>query len=311
MKEYSRTTKGNFRHTITKSLRRKSLAILILIIIGLIFPWLYSKIASFVLYPLHVVHNWIDTGEGAVPYHLRSRANLVEEIKSLKQQLVSESGTQLSIKRLLEENQQLRLALNDNQTERPIVSRVLSRPGFLRYDLLQIDKGVEEGVKVGAPVFFNYDSVLGVVVHVEQNHSFVDLFTSPGFSSTAFIIGPNIYAVLEGQGGGSARLRLPQGVSLNEGQLVILPTVNSGVYGEIVKVEDDPKQPEQYGYIVPTVALNSLQYVMVGREVITERSGEVIDKNAQEALRKYFYVASSSLYQVADPYASSTNTTGF
>ncbi len=309
MKEYSSITKGNFRRTTTRVYRRWLVAALVLLLLGVVFPWLYSKVSSIVLYPFHVVSTWIATGDGAIPYHIRSRASLISEIESLKQQLVSESGTQLSIRRLVDENTQLRAVLDDHVKEKPFIARVLARPGFLRYDLLQIDKGSNDGIKVGAPVYVNFDSVLGVVAQVEEEYAFVDLFTSPNFVSTAYILGPNVYAAMEGRGGGSARLRLPQGVSLKEGQLVILPGVNSGVYGEVVKVEADPKQPEQYAYVVPTVSLNSLQYVLVGREAVVSQSEVNLEESVLEAKRQNFFVSSTTLYQVADPFATTSAST--
>ena len=296
MKRYSSTTKGNYRRISHKRYRTWLFVSGAIIIFGLIFPWVISVVSAVVLYPFHATSTWIKTSGGVLPTYLRSRAELVEEVESLRAALATDSGTQLSITRLMEENIQLRGMANAGSGESSrLVARVLARPGQLAYDLLQIDQGSLSGVEVGAPVYTGVDSVLGVVVQVYDNYSFVDLFTSPGFESTAFIFGPNVFSPIEGIGGGVARVRLPQGVSIKEGQLVILPGVSNGVYGEIARVENEPTQPEQYGYITPPLAINNLFYVSVGLGPIEVNSTFEIDENIRRQLRESMRLSTSTL----------------
>jgi cell shape-determining protein MreC len=266
-----------------------------IIAFGLLFPWLISKVSAIVLYPFHATTLWIKTSEGVLPTYLRARSTLVAELESLRTQMATEAGTQISIQRLLEENMQLRTMAKAGEGEERLVARVLARPDFLSYDLLQIDKGSEEGVVVGAPVYTGVDSVVGIVTYVTGQYSFVDLFTSPGFESTAYIFGPNVFAPIEGVGGGVARVKLPQGVQLQTGQLVILPGVSNGVYGEIVSVQNEPTQPEQFGYIAPPVAMNNLLYVSVGTESVESRTAEEIDETIRQQLRESMRLSSTTM----------------
>ena len=248
MKMYSSTTKGSYRHSSAKRQWRFWVFLILgLFGLGFLFPWLMTTIATILLYPFHATTLWVKTSEGFLPSYLRSQSELVAEIETLKTELATEVGTQQSIKRLLEENMQLRAMAKAGAAEDRFVARVISRPGTLSYDVLQIDKGSRDGVVIGAPVYTGIDTVVGIVVHVTDSYSFVDLFTSPGFLSTAFIFGPNVFSPIEGMGGGVARVKLPQGVPLATGQLVILPGVSTGIYGEIIGVQNEPTQPEQYG----------------------------------------------------------------
>ena len=138
------------------------------------------------------------------------------------------------------------------------------------------------------------DSVIGIVVRTTDTYAFVDLFTSPGFESTAFIFGPNVFSPIEGMGGGVARVRLPQGVAIESGQLVILPGVSSGVYGEIVRVENEPTQPEQYGYITPPLAMSNLLYVSVGLAPVEKKSDVEIDATVRALLRESARLSSTT-----------------
>ena len=218
MKTFLSTTKGSFRRS-SRSEKRKRwlLAIFAILLIGYISPWLISRVTSLVLYPFHVTAVWINTADGVLPNYLRSRADLVSELEALKVKSANEAGTKLTLSRLVEENMLLRAMTSVGTSSDRIVSRVLARPGQLDYDLLQIDKGSKDGVVVGSPVYTGVDTVVGLVVHVANDYSFVDLFTSSGFTSTAFIFGPNVFSPIEGLGGGVARVKLPQGVPIEPG----------------------------------------------------------------------------------------------
>lgn len=307
MKMYSSTTKGSYRHSSTKRARRNWLLVLVsVILISWLFPWLISGVAAVVLYPFHVTSEWVKTSPGLIPNYLRSRAELVRQIDDLETKLATEAGTQLSIKRLLEENMQLRALAEAGEADDRMVARVISRPGSLNYDLIQIDKGTDDGVVVGAPVYTGIDTVVGVVVQATASYAFVDLFTSPGFLSTAFIVGPNVFSPIEGMGGGVARVKLPQGVSLETGQVVILPGISSGVYGEIVSVQNAPTQPEQYGYITSPVSISNLLYVSVSKEVAKVRSAVEIEDTVRKEIRNQLRLSTTTISEVVANTAAST-----
>ncbi len=296
MNKYSSTTKANYRHnsTKTKSKSRWLIILIGLVILGLIFPWFFPKISAVILYPFHATSTWIKTSEGVFPLYLRSRGELLQEVEDMRVQLSTGVGTQQSIQRLLEENMSLRSLLKMGKDEERLVARVLQRPNILPYDLLQIDQGSQNGVVLGAPVYSGVDSLIGIVVSVDTTYSFVDLFTSPGFISTAYIFGPDVFAPLEGVGGGVARVKLPQGVPIEVGQLVILPGVSSAIYGEIIEVQNEPTQPEQYGYITPPLAINNLLYVSVGRQSVTETDNVIIDDEVRKSLRQETIITNAS-----------------
>lgn len=254
--------------------------------VGLLLPWLFSKISAVVLYPFHATTEWVKNSDSTLPTYLRSRSELVNELESLRAKVATETGTQLSINRLLEENMQLRALAGVSTSSERLVARVVARPNSLAYDLMQIDRGSDSGVMVGSPVYSGLDSVIGVVVQVTAKYSFIELFTTPGFESTAYIIGPNAFSVLEGMGGGVARVKLPQGVPISVGQLVLLPGVTSGVYGEIVSVENHPTQPEQYGYIVPPVAISNIFYVSIDTEAVQPKTEFEVEKTIQDSIKE-------------------------
>ncbi len=257
-----------------------------LVAMGVLLPWLILQVSAFVLYPFHAVTTWVKNSNDSIPVYLRSRSELVSEIESMKAKTAIETGTQQSIQRLLEENMQLRALTNVGTTTDRVIARVIARPNSLAYDYLQIDRGSNHGLVVGAPVYSGLDTVIGIVIQVAPEYSFIELVSTPGFESTAYVIGPNVFSTLEGVGGGIARVRLPQGVSLSIGQLVLLPGVTSGVYGEIAWIENHPTQPEQYGYVTSPLAINSIFYVSIDTKAVQTKTEIEIEENIQKSIRE-------------------------
>lgn len=310
MKKYSSTTKGNYRQGSVKARYKWLLILLSVMFLGLISPWIISSVSYVILYPFHATSVWVKTSDSVFPTYLRSKADLVKELEDLRIKISTSVGTEQSIQRLIEENMDLRSMLRMEKSEDRLVARVLKRPNILPYDLLQINKGSEDGVVVGAPVYSGLDSLIGIVVNVTDTHSFVDLFTSPGFTSTAFIFGPDIFAPIEGMGGGVARVKLPQGVSIKVGQLVILPGVSSAVYGEIIEVQNEPTQPEQYGYIAPPLGINNLLYVSVDTKSVSEIGDVVIDQDLRRALRQETIASTTVVVSASSTDSVATSTAG-
>lgn len=262
---------------------------LLLILVGMMVPRLVSVVSAVVMAPVHGVNSWLDKSTSLVPVFIRDRLALQSEIKELKNQTVIAGRNDLTQQRLQAENNRLRELLGAN-TESRIAAAVIARPDELPYDILQIDRGSADGIEVGAPVFVGSDVVIGLVVHTSTHYSFVELITTSGFEATAFIAGPDVVVMMEGVGGGVARVRVPQGVPLMVGNLVHLPSVEPGVFGRISYVENQPTQPEQYGYISPDISVASLFQVAVGKVSQISRSADEIDDRILEEMRKQLLV---------------------
>lgn len=288
MKKYSSTTRASSRHSTVRTWQRGLIVTVAVLFFGWVFPTVLSYISHIVLYPVTAVSSWYQYSDSLLPNYLRSRVELTKEIEDLKRTMANDTGTELSVRRLLEENMQLRTAAQVSTSTNRIAARVLAQPTKLSYDLLQIDQGSDSGVVVGAPVFLGVDTVIGVVVEVAPSYAFVELVTTPGFAATAYIVGPNVFASIEGIGGGVARVKVPQGIPLREGNLVLLPSVSSGVYGEVVRVENIPTQPEQYGYVTPPLPLQSLLYVSVGKQALISKSDSEIEQSVRDSVEAYF-----------------------
>lgn len=252
-------------HHISRSKKLRRIAFIGVIFIVLIFavPKFVASIASAVFTPIYKVNTWLAQSSDSFPMYFRDRSLLIEEITTLKTSQLSQGADQLILRLLTEENRLLR-QLSGDKDEKRILAGVIGRPNMMPYDVLVLDKGSYDGIVEGAPVFVAGNVVVGIVRRALFDSSIVELVTTPGFKVSVYILGPDIFTNAVGIGGGQLQIGVPQGIKLTKGDLVILPGVHSGVYGEISVIESTPTQPEQYGYVSPAIPLTGFNLVSVG-----------------------------------------------
>jgi len=253
-------------HRISQNKKIKRIAITTIVCIAILFliPKVFNVLVATVVAPVNATKTWVKESGASLPQYFRNRSELVDEISELRSRLAVTSGDHFTLQTLAKENRELRSLLGDEGDER-IVAGIIGRPGVLPYDMLMIDQGTSDGIYEGAPVYIGENTVIGIVKNATTFSSLVELITTSGFESTVYIIGPDIYTNAVGVGGGQVRVGVPQGIALSEGDLVVLPSVTSGVYGAVSVVQSEPTRPEQYGFVSPKTPLSSIRLVSVGR----------------------------------------------
>jgi len=257
------------RNSDKQKLSRLVLFVVAVLVVGFVVPRVVSFMGVVALYPFQMVQGWWQETSLAVPALWRDKVAMQEQIVNLQAELAAQTEPSLSLQILREDNQELRALLGATTTQRT-AAVVTGRPGQLPYDVLQIDQGSAAGIATGDPVYNNAVQVIGLVSRVYPGSSLVTLLTSPEFTATAYMGETNLLVPLEGLGGGSARVAVPQGVPLQVGALVHLPSIQPGVFGRVSYVENEPTQPQQFGYITPEVALQHLRHVSVGKSVAVQ-----------------------------------------
>lgn len=309
MKNYLSTKRGSSRQRyLPKGLRFALVGLVFLLILFYLVPKLVFGVVSTVVYPFEVTRLWILESQDSLPFYLRDRHALIEQIESLKQQVAVSGGTENTLTKLKVENEQFRLLCEAVPEER-VIARVVGRPPKLPYDVIMLDRGSDHGVVVESPVFVGSDQVIGYVSRVYSKTALVTLVSTAQFESMAYIMGPNIYTYARGVGGGMLRVVVPQGVPLSVGDTVILPAIDSGVYGTVAYIETSPTQPEQYGYVPMQQNLQSLQYVSIGQEPIIPHSYEEAESLVAELRAELFAVTLPPGVLVTPQVSTSTATT--
>ncbi len=319
MKKSSLITRANSRRTSqSKKIRRILIISAAVLLLLFVVPKLAAFSASLIMSPLARMQTYLAQSSDSFPQYIRDRKALIAQIDALRSEQAGQSGERFTLELLSKENEELRSLLGDHEEKR-IVAGIIGRPNKLPYDVLVIDKGSEDGILEGAPIFIGSNTVIGVTRKVFAKSSVVELVTSPGFTASVYIFGPNIYTNAQGMGGGQMRVGVPQGIALHEGDLVILPSVSSGIYGSISVVDSVPTRPEQYGYVSPDIPLSSLRLVSVGdtplepvtfeaaQEIVAQTRTEVFAVPVPEGL--LVTTGSSTATTSATTSASSTETT--
>jgi len=237
------------------------------LVLFFIVPRVLYLVAAGVMYPIQQTQSWFAESTASFPSFIRNRSELINEISNLEQAIAERDGDRFTLDSLIKENDELRILLGYEEDER-IMAGVIARPNQLPSDVLIIDRGSIHGIVAGAPVYAGERTVIGFVHATSKNSAAVTLITSPGFSSTVYVFGPDIYTSAVGIGGGQLRVGVPQGVPLALGNTVVLPAVTSGVYGQISHIESVDTQSEQFGFVSPKLPLTSLRLVSVGRSAL-------------------------------------------
>jgi len=309
MKNYLSTKRGSSRRPfLPKGVRNTLIALLVASVLLFVVPKLVYGVVSVVVYPFEALRIWVLESNDSLPNYLRERQTLIAELDALKQQVAVSEGTENTLAKLQVENEQFRLLCEAVPEER-VIARVVGRPPQLPYDVLMLDRGREHGVVEQAPVYVGSDQVIGYVSRVYDRTALVTLVSTAGFESMAYIVGPNIYTYAEGIGGGMLQVQVPQGIPLAVGDTVILPAIDSGVYGAITQIETAPTQPIQYGYVPMQVNLQSMQYVSIGAEAIVPHSYEEAEGLVAEIREELFAVSLPPGVLVTPEVATTTATT--
>lgn len=221
-----------------------------------------------------------------LPSYIRDRSELIRTIETLKEELAARSGDRATIARLTHENEELRRQFS-GITEARIRAGVIARPPSVPYDVLVLDRGSVHGIQEGAFVYHEGNHGIGIVSRVYPESSLVTLFSTPGSEITVYIYGPNVFAYAYGEGGGVIRISVPQGVTLTEGDPVVLPSLDNGDVGVIERVVSLPSQPEQNAYVTFPVSLHSMRTVNVGMNPVQPYTYEEILPNIETINRRF------------------------
>lgn len=218
--------------------------------------------ATMLFSPIDTLKGWVTESSGRLPTYLRTQGALIARIQELEAERERRADDAFALTALRAEHELLAGAAADAPAG-TLVAGVLSQPGTSPYDTFVIDRGESAGVQEGALVYAGEAAAIGSVIAVYQESALVLLASAPGVHSTAYVFGPDIFTDAVGQGGGTLRIQVPQGIPLAAGNVVMLPGAGRGAYGTVVEVESLASSPFQYGYVTPPVPLRSIRYVHV------------------------------------------------
>ena len=194
----------------------------------------------------------------------RSKKSLIEENASLMSQLQSSKNNLIFLNLVIKENDSLKDLLNrKRKSDNLILASILVKPGLSPYDTLILDAGTNDGITVGKLVMADASSYIGEISEVSDTSSKVKLYSSPGVKINVLVGPNNIEKEAIGIGDGTFKLEIPKEIGVKVGDNVVIPSMNTNIFGIVEKVESKDTDSFQTVLFKSPINIQELKYVEI------------------------------------------------
>lgn len=213
--------------------------------------------------PFWKVHNVIYTKFSNTRSIFYSNKILKNDNDYLKSQIL-ELQTRLENQNIIQkENDDLKKILGKVSDEKPIIANIITWPRQSVYDVITIDMGNSEGIKVGNKIYSYDTAILGEVVEVYEHSSKINLYSTSGVKTTGIVEGSDTVVDLVGRGGGSFIINVPRDVVLTKGANILAPGNGNYVIAKIKEVITNDTDPLLKIYATSLVNINQIKSVLI------------------------------------------------
>ncbi len=240
-----------------------SLIILILILIFLSTPWA-RRVLFYVANPVWQIEKSITRAFDHLVIYFDSKQTLAQENDELKNQL--QVLTELKgINLILQsENDSLKNLLGRKDAKhKTVLAAVLVKPPKNLFDILLIDAGLNQGIKVGDKVIAESNVYIGEISEVFSDTSKVILYSSPGEKRAVALGTSGVAAEAVGRGGGNFSIDLPREIGAKEGDVIYIPSITPNVFGIVEKILFEDKDSFQTILFKSPINLSELNFVEI------------------------------------------------
>jgi rod shape-determining protein MreC len=256
-----------------KGIERKKRLIKVAIISSVIFLIFLTGLVSFsggffnfLGKPLWKIRNTVSSGISSSEYLVRTKKSVFTENEELNRRLVEQNLAMTDYQILKKDNEELKSLLGRVTTKNTfILANILVKPNQSPYDTLIIDVGSDVGLKEGDKVFANEVIPLGYISHVYDHTSLVSLYSNPGETTEAMIIGSNATVELVGRGGGNFEMTVPIDLESSKGTMVVFPGLSSEVVAIMDDVISNPTDPVKKVLLRSPANIQQLKWVEIQR----------------------------------------------
>ncbi len=242
--------------------------VLFFIVVGgfrMVFPSFFSTIFQYIGRPLWVTRDYFGSDIERISGFITSRTAIVTENKQLKAAAENDRLKLLTLNTLKDENVFLKqqLGREDALKNKVALGAVLTKTPQTFYDTLIVDVGSDVNIHVDDLVLAGENAVIGKISVVYPHTVQVKLFSTGGEETQAFLEHDNVSVTVVGKGGGNFEIHVPQGVSVNKGDTVLLPGVLSQILGTVMDIETDPINSFQNVLVKSPVNTNQIRFVTI------------------------------------------------
>jgi len=198
------------------------------------------------------------------PLYIKSKESLINERLAIEQKLISTGNLLVENNVLRNENETLKDLLGRKEIrDKTVLASVLVKPPRTAYDMLIVDIGADNNVNIGDKVIANANVYIGEVSEVFPHTAKIILYSTPG-RNLPVTLGINSVSVeAVGMGGGNFNIYLPREVEVQEGDMIIVPSINPNVFGIVEKINFEDKDSFQTVLFKSPVNISELSFVEI------------------------------------------------
>lgn len=173
---------------------------------------------------------------------------------------------------IMAENEALKDAIDyrDRFNDRTVAARVVSRTSLDLFHGLVVDRGSDDGLRVGQPAISGDGVIVGKIARVTPRTATVMLLTETRSRlAVALLDEPGSLGVIEGDRGSSMTINLiPAGATVSPGDLIVTSGLEPGIrrgllVGTVEKISREPQDPFQKALVVPADAARHPLFVEI------------------------------------------------
>lgn len=247
-----------------KSARKKVLlsALLIILLLVVLATGPAQKTLFFIAEPIWKMENAFLNSRFFE--YFKSKETLMNERQAMEQKLFM-AGSLIALNQtLVAENETLKDLLGRKETKSPtVLASILVKPPQTIYDLLILDVGESNGVKVGDKVIANANVYIGEVTEVMPKSSKVTLYSTPGRKLPVMLGANSVSVEAVGMGGGNFNIFLPREVEVKESDVIVIPSITTNIFGIVEQVDFKETDSFQTVLFKSPVNISELSFVEV------------------------------------------------
>ncbi len=169
--------------------------------------------------------------------YFKSKQSLINERVVMEQKLFMAGSLMAENEILRNENETLKDLLGRKEIiQNTVLAAIIVKPPQTPYDMLTVDIGEDNNVQIGDKVIANANVYIGEVSEVYPHSAKIILYSTPGHHLPVMLGLDSVSVEAVGMGGGNFNIFLPREVEVQEGDVIVVPSITPNVFGIVEKV---------------------------------------------------------------------------
>lgn len=198
----------------------------------------HSLITDFFV-PFFKIGNFFYVNFEKFPKFFSDKNYLIAKNDALSEELNRVRLVDINLEILKEENRRLRKELELKPNFDFIASTVIAKPPQIPMDSLFLDKGTNDGLKLGDQVFLSENILIGRIVLISDKTATVATNSSANFLSFGYVFRTEESLEIRGAGGGFMEAKVPIDFDIKENDKIINQGSASYLIAIVSSIEED------------------------------------------------------------------------